>query len=100
MDTGSFYCELVNANGIANIIEIVIAVTVTLCFLIYAVYVLRQVARKLPPYRKVVNRMPALDGGGGEILTLACGHLYRLTLHSRVEFPCEFCREQEQKGRR
>lgn len=45
--------------------------------------------QELPPYRRVVNRT---HEGNDEIVTLECGHRFRLVAHRRASWPCEECR--------
>lgn len=75
-------------NTVWIVIGVVAAAAVALWFGI--VYAERQVA-KSPPYRRIVHRVPAMDGQGGEVITLECQHRLRLTHYKITEVPCEEC---------
>ena len=48
---------------------------------------------RFAPYRRVTQRHIETDGT--EVVTLACGHQYRLIHHEQRSFPCEHCQERE-----
>jgi len=45
----------------------------------------------IAPHRRIVKRRSAHDGSANEIITLSCGHQYRLIHHPREVMPCEAC---------
>src|SRR4051812_16976844 len=80
------------AMHVSPIVWFVIMLALAFAFFIALVFANARLTAS-PPYRKVISRIPAVDGVGGEIVTLECGHQYRLVHHPRVTLPCEECQQ-------